>query len=115
MNAKNNVKPAGSIETQELESLIAQSNSIFGYLRIGFGNGQSSLILLGYVLAILLALLLFYCGYQFFTASPEKEVFWGVCFVICFQAQVATKLWIYMQTNTLFLSKQLRILLAQQK
>lgn len=113
MNANNNHNPANARDLAELESLVAQSNSIFGYLKFGFGNGQSSLMILGYGLAIILSVLLFFCGYQFFTATSENEVFWGVCFVISFQAQVATKLWIYMQTNTLFLSKLLRVLLIQ--
>jgi len=54
--------------------------------------------------------LLIYCGYRFFTAVPEQEIFWNVCLILSFQAQVATKLWIYMQTNRAYLSKELRLL-----
>jgi hypothetical protein len=72
---------------------------LFGYLKSGFSSGLGWLISLGYLLAFIFAGLLIFCGYKFFTVAADQQLYWGVCFIVSFIAQVATKLWIFMQTN----------------
>lgn len=97
-------------QTAELDKLLESNNSLTGYLSLGFSSGLAWLVKIGYVLAIALSILLFYCGYQFFTATPQNEVFWGVCLLMALQAQIATKLWIFMQSNRSYISRELRLI-----
>jgi hypothetical protein len=46
-----------------------------------------------------LAVAIFYCGYQFLNVVPEQQLHWGILLLVVFQAQVATKLWIWMESN----------------
>lgn len=95
-------------QSQELDSLL--DDGLGTYLKLGFSARFAWLTKVGYVLAIVLSVLMIYCGYRFFTALPDQQVFWGVCLIISFNAQVATKLWIFMQTNRNILSRELRLL-----
>ncbi|QDG35991.1 hypothetical protein FJN13_14740 [Alteromonas mediterranea] len=83
---------------------------IFSYLRMGFAFDYPTIMKLGYAMAIIFSVLLFFCGYQFFTADKNSELFWGVCFVVSVNAQVTVKLWIYMQTNHNIVMNELRLL-----
>ena len=100
-------------QAKALDTLMSEDNSLAGYMKMGFETPLSWLVKIGYVIAILLSIVMFFCGYQFFTAAPEHEVFWGVCLMLSFNAQVATKLWIFMQTNRNYLSRELRLILLR--
>lgn len=115
MNIDEKIKQDLLEQSKELDELMKDNDSLSGYLGASFSSGLGWLVKIGYVLATLLSILLFYCAYQFFNAQPEKEVFWGVCLVISFQAQVATKLWIFMQSNRSYLSKELRLLMYRRQ
>lgn len=108
-NDDNAIREAVKNQSKELEALL--DGGLGTYFKTGFEHSFSSLMKLGYGLAIVLTLILIVCAYQFFTVSTEKQVFWGVCLLLSFNAQVATKLWIFMQTNRIMLSKELRLLL----
>ncbi|WP_417665443.1 DUF6768 family protein [Pseudidiomarina sp.] len=73
--------------------------SLTEYLKGGFASGLGWLLAVGYVLAFVFAAVLIYCGYKFFTVTADQQLFWGVCFIVSLIVQVATKLWIFMQTN----------------
>jgi hypothetical protein len=94
----------------DLKSLMSEDNSLSGYLALSISSELGWMVKIGYVIAIIFSILLFYCGYHFFTSVPDTEVFWGVCLIMSFIAQVTTKLWLYMQANRSYLSKQQRIL-----
>lgn len=102
-------------QAKELDALMADSNTLGGYLKLGFNSQMGWLMTIGYALAIVCSIVLIYCGYRFFTAPTSDQLFWGVCFIISVQVQVTTKLWIYMQTNRIYLSKELRLLASQKQ
>lgn len=113
MNIDDKIKQDLLDQSKELDHLMEDNDSLTGYLSMSFSTGLGWLVKIGYALAIILSVLLIFCGYQFFTVDGDKQVFWGVCLIIAFQAQVATKLWIFMQSNRSYLSKELRILLSR--
>ncbi len=113
MNIDEKIKRDLEEQSNEIDKLMEESDSLQGYLRMSFSNGLGWLVKLGYLLAIVLTIVLAYCAYQFFTADKDNQIFWGVCLLLAFQAQVATKLWIFMQSNRSYLSKELRILLSR--
>ena len=95
-------------QAKELDTLV--DGGMFDYLKHGFDNNFAGIMKLGYVIAIVLSMVMVWLGYQFFTAVPEEQVFWGVLLIMSLIAQVATKLWIFMQTNRNILSRELRLL-----
>jgi len=41
-----------------------------------------------------------WAGYEFFVATQlEKQVFWGICFLMTINAQIALKQWLWMEMN----------------
>jgi hypothetical protein len=110
MNRDEKLKQDLPEQSEEFDTLIQDNDSLGSYLSQSLSSELGWLVKIAYMLAILLTILLFYCAYQFFTAPPEKEIFWGVCLILSFQAQVATKLWIFMQSNRSYLSKEIRLL-----
>jgi hypothetical protein len=85
-----------------------QSTGFINYLRMGFASDFPTIMKLGYAMAIIFSVLIFYSGYHFFTADKNSELFWGVCLVLSVNAQIAVKLWIYMQTNHNIVMQELR-------
>ncbi|NVK57122.1 MAG: hypothetical protein HWE26_16075 [Alteromonadaceae bacterium] len=110
MKTEQQIKQDLAAQTRELDALIQNSNTLSGYLKAGFSNANNGLMKMGYVLAALLSVLLIFCAYRFFTAAAADQVFWGVCLIVSLQAQIATKLWVYQQTNRIQLSKEIRLL-----
>ncbi len=107
-NSDDDIKRYLKQQSQELDSMLG--DGLTDYLKLGFASNFSGIMKLGYAIAIVLTGALFYCGYQFFIAPDEDQVFWGVLLIISFNAQVATKLWIFMQTNRNMLSKEMRMM-----
>jgi len=100
-------------QSQELDNMLG--DGLTDYLKLGFASNFSGIMKLGYAIALALTVALFYCGYQFFTAPEVNQVFWGVLLILSFNAQVATKLWIFMQTNRNMLSKEMRMIEVRQR
>ena len=95
-------------QAKELDALV--DGGLFDYLKLGFDGSFSWIVKLGYAIAIVLSVVMFYCGYKFFTADVEDQVFWGFLTLITFNGQVATKLWIFMHMNRNVISREIRML-----
>lgn len=83
----------------EIDRLMREEQGLPAVLAAGFRGGLSGLMQFAYGVAVVLAFALFYCGYRFITAPSADLVFWGVCLLLCFQAQVGTKQWIWLETQ----------------
>lgn len=112
-NSDDDIKRYLKQQSQELDSMLG--DGLTDYLKLGFASNFSGIMKVGYAIAITLSIALFYCGYQFFTAPEATQVFWGVLLILSFNAQVATKLWIFMQTNRNMLSKEMRMMEIRQR
>ncbi|WP_414830382.1 DUF6768 family protein [Alteromonas sp. H39] len=116
MKLDDNIEQTLKAQTRELDALMEEKQSLADYLKTGLSSNLGWIMKAGYVLAFLFSVLLIYCGYRFFVATAQEELFWGVCFIASLQVQIATKLWIYMQTDRACLSRELRLLaLAKNK
>ena len=83
----------------EIDRLMREEQGLPAVLAAGFRGGLSGLMQFAYGVAVVLAFALFYCGYRFITAPSADLVFWGVWLLLCFQAQVGTKQWIWLETQ----------------
>ncbi|RUO33757.1 DUF6768 family protein [Aliidiomarina soli] len=97
-------------QARELDKLMDTGEGLTGYLKQGFKYDIGWLVKVAYGLGVIFSVLLVLCGYRFFTASADTELFWGVLFILTFNAQVAIKLWIYMQTNRNHTAREIRLL-----
>lgn len=105
-----------SRKNAEIDRLMREEQGLPTVLAAGFKGGLSGLMLFAYVVAVVLAIALFYCGYRFMTAPSADLVFWGVLLLLCFQAQVGTKQWIWLETQragTMRELKKLQLALEQ--
>ncbi|WP_417441516.1 DUF6768 family protein [Idiomarina sp.] len=110
MTHDDRIKKELSNASQELDELMGENEGITGYLKLGFQSSTGKLVKIGYALAVLLTFVMFFTGYRFFTAEPTEQLFWGVCLILSFNAQVATKLWIFSQSNRNFIAKEIRLM-----
>lgn len=99
MTMDHDIKQQLARQAAELDKLMREEQGLEKVLASGFKGGLGSIMIIAYILATLLAVAIFYCGYHFFTAEPEKQLFWGVLLLLAFQAQVGTKMWIWLETN----------------
>lgn len=96
--------------TKEIDELITENNDIKSYLKLGFRSSTGSLVRMAYTMAIILTVLLLYAAYRFYISAPSEGLFWGVCLLLSFNAQVATKLWIFSQNNKNYIAKEIRLM-----
>uniref|UniRef100_UPI0040483675 DUF6768 family protein n=1 Tax=Rheinheimera sp. TaxID=1869214 RepID=UPI0040483675 len=95
----NEIKQELARQAAELDKLMREEQGLDKVLASGFKGGLGAVMAIAYVLAILLAVAIFYCGYQFLTVAPAQQTFWGILLLLTFQAQVGTKLWIWLETQ----------------
>lgn len=108
MNLDDKIKHDLAEQAAELDRLMQQQDGLAGYLKTGFVSGISWVMKLSYVIAVVLTTMIVWCGYQFVVAEPEQQLFWGVWLILAFQAQVAIKLWIFMETNRNHTAREIR-------
>lgn len=116
MTLDSDIKQQLAKQAAELDKLMREEQGLDKVLASGFKGGLGTIMGIAYLFAVLLSIAIFYCGYQFFTAEPEQQVFWGVLLLLSFQAQVGTKLWIWLETHrssTLRELKRLELTIAQ--
>lgn len=95
-------------QSAELKKLMSSDTGLTGYLKVGFSSRLGWVMVFAYALAIILTGFIFWTGYEFFTAAPEHQLFWGVCLILVFNAQVATKMWIFFETGRNHTAKEIR-------
>ena len=105
MTQEQDIKRELSRQAAELDKLMREEQGLDKVLASGFKGGLGKIMAIAYVLAVVLAAAIFYCGYQFFTVAPAQQLYWGILLLLAFQAQVGTKMWIWLETNR---SSQLR-------
>lgn len=99
MTIDKDIKQQLAQQAAELDKLMREEQGLEKVLASGFKGGLAGIMAIAYLLAILLAAAIFYCGYQFLTAAPEQQLFWGVLLLMSFQGQVGIKLWIWLESN----------------
>jgi hypothetical protein len=116
MTLDTDIKQQLARQAAELDNLMREEQGLDKVLSAGFKGGLGAIMTVAYIIALLLAVAIFYCGYQFLIAEAEQQVYWGVLLLLAFQAQVGTKLWIWLETNRSSTLRELkRLELAMQK
>ena len=64
MTSDERIKKELHTASRELDELMSENEGITGYLKLGFQSSTGKLVRLGYALAIVLTLLMFFTGLQ---------------------------------------------------
>lgn len=99
MSIDNDIKQQLAKQAAELDTLMREEQGLEKVLASGFKGGLGGIMTIAYILAIALAVAIFYCGYQFLTVAAEQQLFWGVLLLLAFQGQVGIKLWIWLESH----------------
>ncbi len=108
MNNQDEFEQQLKAQADELNKLMADDTGLSGYLKQGFSSKLGWVMTFAYVLAIVLTLAIFGAGYKFFTVGAEQQLFWGVLLILVFNAQVAVKSWIFLETGRNHTAKEIR-------
>ncbi len=104
--ARQNAKPAGAIHS-----------TCNGQLGRAYRGGLRHWVIYGTIIATILTGVIVWAGWRFFTADDVQGlVYWGVIALAALHAQVAMKLWIFMEmnrTSTVRETKRLEVALAR--
>ena len=103
-------------QAYQLDKLMQREQGLAPLIRSGFRGGLKPFMIVAYLLAICLTVAIVYCGYQFMTVPLAEQQFWGIWLVLAFQAQVGTKIWIWLEMNrvsTLREIKRMELALAE--
>ncbi|CAB0150293.1 hypothetical protein PSI9734_00846 [Pseudidiomarina piscicola] len=108
MNNQDEFEQQLKAQADELNKLMADDTGLSGYLKQGLSSKLGWVMTFAYVLAIVLTLAIFGAGYKFFTVGAEQQLFWGVLLILVFNAQVAVKSWIFLETGRNHTAKEIR-------
>lgn len=115
MSVENEITAELARQNAEIDNLMREEQGLPHVLATGFHGGLSALMKVAYLLAVLFAVAIFYCGYRFFTATTD-QLYWGVLLLLAVQMQVGTKLWIWLESQragTLRELKKMQLALAR--
>ncbi len=87
-------------ESQQIESILNDKQGMFELVLGSFNAGLGRWMILINVITLLLTILLFWTGYQFFVSTTlDDRVFWGVCVLLSGMVQIAAKQWIFLEMS----------------
>ena len=115
-NFDKNIEQELAAQAHQLNKLMREEQGLGPMIRSGFNGGLRPLMIIAYLLAMLLAAAIVFCGYQFLTVTSAEQSYWGVWLLLAFQAQMGTKIWIWLEMNrssTMREIKRLELAVAQ--
>lgn len=116
MTIDKDIKAELAQQASEIDRLMQNEPGLARMLRGGFHSGMRHIMVIAYLLALSLTVVLLVSGYHFFTVVPAEQLFWGVILLLAFQAQVAVKIWIWLEmsrSSTVRELKRLELLVEQ--
>lgn len=109
MKIDEHIKRELESEQAQLDAMLKQEHGLFGMLADTYKGSLRGWMILITAITIALTVLMFYSGYQFFTAtSLDDRVLWGISFVIVLFAQAMMKLWTWMEMNRVSLLRSIK-------
>jgi hypothetical protein len=100
MNIDDKISQALQAESANLEALLRDDGGLFSRLLPIYRGGMKRWVWLVNAIAVVMAGLMFWSAYEFFTATTGAEQgFWGICLVVTLQLQTGLKNWLFMEMN----------------
>lgn len=98
MNLDEKITKALSDESAQLDKMMLQDTGLFGMAGSILKGSMRLWVFLVNVFVMIMTGLFIWCFYEFWiTPDTHERVFWGVCFIAALQAQIALKMWLFME------------------
>lgn len=100
MSIDDRIKSALETESEAIEATLNQKEGMFEMVMGAFTAGLGRWVILLNIVTLLVTALMFWTGYEFFTATDlQGQVFWGVCVLLSAMVQIACKQWVMQEMN----------------
>ncbi|WP_144394993.1 DUF6768 family protein [Pleionea sediminis] len=117
MNLDDKIKQALKMDQAEVEQVLLSEKGLLPRVLGVFKGSMKGWNIMGFILAVATAIGMFWCGYYFFVSDNLMEqVFWGFIALAFLTANMATKIWFWMEMNRHSTSreiKRLEVVIAQ--
>lgn len=98
MNIDEKIKQELETEASTIDEILNDKQGLFELIAGSFKSGIGKWVILINVVIFIVTGLMFWAGYQFFTASEmSDQIFWGICLLLTTLVQIAMKQWVWME------------------
>ena len=108
MDLDKKIKQELNQQTPEIEAILMRDQGLFDMLFATFRSNMRGWMIWVNIVVLVVSGFMLYCGYQFFTATPEEQMFWGMCTMMLLFIQGMTKQWIFMEVNRSSIMRELK-------
>lgn len=109
MNIDEKIKNELEREDAALNTASSDSQGMFNMVVSAYQGGLGRWMILVTIVTLAVTALLFWSGYQFFTAaSLSEQVHWGFCMLASLFIQVSLKQWTWMEMNRNSLLREIK-------
>lgn len=96
-------------ETSAIDELLADEGGMPEMVSAALKGSMRRWIWLTGLFTLIFTVLMFWCGYEFFTATTgDDRIFWGVCMLAAAMPQIALKQWQWMEMNRANLMREIK-------
>ena len=97
-------------ENQLLKAQISRDPNLWSMLAGAYKGRLGGWMVLMTVIAFVLSMLIFWCGYQFFfvDANLESKLHWGIGLLLVSMMQIAIKMWTFNEMNRSSMQRELK-------
>lgn len=102
------IKQELASQAAELDKLVSNDDNFFTMVKGGFTSGMRHMVIITFVVAILLSVVMFYSGYQYFFVEGSDQAQWGMILLLSFIAQAMVKMWMWLEMNRFSQVKEIK-------
>ncbi len=96
-------------ETAAIDELLTKEGGMPDMVAAALKGSMRRWIWLTGLFTLIFTALMFWCGYEFFTATgSDDRIFWGVCMLAAAMPQIALKQWQWMEMNRANLMREIK-------
>ncbi len=96
-------------ETSEIDDLLAREGGLPDMVAAAWKGSMRRWVWVTGIFVFLITGVLFWCGYEFFTApTADDRLFWGFCTLFALAPQVALKEWQWMEMNRASMMREVK-------
>lgn len=95
-------------EARSVDELLAAEGGLPDMVAASFKGSMRRWVWLIWGITFLVSMLMFWCGYRFFTATPDTQAFWGFCTLMAMAGQVALKQWTWIEMSRASVMREIK-------
>ncbi|MEM7054788.1 MAG: DUF6768 family protein [Pseudomonadota bacterium] len=109
MSIEDKIRDSLQQQAASADRILVPDRGMFGMLANAFNGSMRRWVWLSNLLVLIASVFLFWCGWEFFTASDlDDRVYWGICLVISGNVVSMMKMWIFQEMNRTSLMREIK-------